>query len=42
MKPEKKAVTPTDGAKAVFALLKKSSTIELNTLLERAGLSNKK
>jgi lysyl-tRNA synthetase class 2 len=42
MRPEKKAIALTDEAKAVFALLKKGGTMELNTLKERAGLSNKK
>jgi lysyl-tRNA synthetase, class II len=42
MKPERKAVVLTDEAKAVLALLKKGGTMELNTLKEQAGLSNKK
>ena len=42
MRPERKAIALTDEAKAVLALLKKGGTIELDTLKEQAGLSNKK
>jgi lysyl-tRNA synthetase class 2 len=42
MRPEKKAVAMTDDEKAVFAILKSNSPIELNTLKEQSGLSNKK
>ena len=42
MKPERKAVALTDEAKAILALLKKEGTMELSTLKEQAGLSNKK
>jgi lysyl-tRNA synthetase class 2 len=42
MKPEKKAVEMTDDEKAVFAILKDNSPIDLNELKEQSGLSNKK
>jgi lysyl-tRNA synthetase class 2 len=42
MRPKKKAVAMTDDEKAVFAILKSNSPIELNTLKEQSGLSNKK
>ena len=42
MRPEKKAVTMTDDEKALFALVKAGSPIDLNTLKEQSGLSNKK
>jgi len=42
MKPEKKAVAMTDDEKAVFAILKSNSPIDLNTLKTQSGLSNKK
>ncbi len=42
MKPEKKAIAMTDEEKAVFAILKVNSPIELNTLKDQSGLSNKK
>ena len=42
MKPERKAVALTDEAKAVLALLKKAEKLELTTLKEQSGLSNKK
>jgi len=42
MRPEKKAVAMTDEEKAVFAILKANSTMELNTLKTESGLSNKK
>ncbi len=42
MRPERKAIALTDDTKAVLALLKKGGTIELDTLKEQAGLSNKK
>ncbi|MGJ8590907.1 MAG: lysine--tRNA ligase [Aquaticitalea sp.] len=42
MKPEKKAVAMTDEEKAVFAILKTNSPIDLNNLKEQSGLSNKK
>ncbi len=42
MKPEKKAVAMTDEEKAVFALLKSNSPIDLNVLKGQSGLSNKK
>jgi lysyl-tRNA synthetase, class II len=41
MKPEKKAVAMTDDEKAVFAILKSSSPIDLNALKTQSGLSNK-
>ncbi len=42
MRPEKKAVPMTDDEKALFALVKAGSPINLNTLKEQSGLSNKK
>ena len=42
MKPEKKAIALTDEEKAVFAMLKTHSPVDLNVLKEKAGLSNKK
>jgi len=42
MKPEKKAVSMSDDEKAVFAILKSNSPIDLNTLKTQSGLSNKK
>lgn len=42
MKPEKKAVAMTDEEKAVFAILKDNSPIDLNVLKSQSGLSNKK
>ncbi|MFC7356582.1 lysine--tRNA ligase [Jejudonia soesokkakensis] len=42
MKPERKAISLTEDEKAVFTLLKENSPIELNTLKEESGLSNKK
>ncbi|MDX1462313.1 MAG: lysine--tRNA ligase [Marinirhabdus sp.] len=42
MKPERKAVPLTDEAKEVLALLKKGGTMELNSLKDQTGLSNKK
>ncbi len=42
MKPEKKAVELSEDEKAVFELLKEESPVELPTLKEKAGLSNKK
>jgi lysyl-tRNA synthetase class 2 len=42
MRPEKKAVALNDEEKAVFNLLKANSPMDLNTLKEQSGLSNKK
>lgn len=42
MKPEKKAVAMTDEEKAVFAILKANSPIDLNVLKQQSALSNKK
>jgi len=42
MRPEKKALPMTDEEKAVFALLKANNPIDLNTLKQQSGLSNKK
>lgn len=42
MRPEKKPVAMTDEEKAVFAILKESSPMDLNSLKEKSGLSNKK
>ncbi len=42
MKPEQKPVEMTEEEKAVFVLLKKASPIDLGTLKEQSGLSNKK
>ena len=41
MRPEKKPVQLSDNEKAIFELLKKNKKMELNTLKEQAGLSNK-
>ena len=42
MRPEKKAVAMTEEEKAVFAILKGNSPIELSDLKSQSGLSNKK
>jgi lysyl-tRNA synthetase class 2 len=42
MRPEKKAVQLTDEEKTILGLLKANSPMELPTLKEQAGLSNKK
>lgn len=42
MKPEVKQVAMTDEEKAVFAILKESSPMDLNELKAQSGLSNKK
>ncbi len=42
MKPEKKAIPMSDEEKAVFAILKDKTPIDLNALKEQSGLSNKK
>ncbi len=42
MRPEKKAIALTDEEKAIVAILKKNSPIDLNGLKEQSGLSNKK
>lgn len=42
MKPEVKQVAMTDEEKAVFAILKESSPMDLNELKSESGLSNKK
>jgi lysyl-tRNA synthetase class 2 len=42
MKPEKKAVELTEDEKLLMNLLKDTSPIDLNTLKEQTGLSNKK
>ncbi len=42
MKPEQKQVAMSEDEKAVFNILKGSSPIDLNTLKEQSGLSNKK
>lgn len=42
MKPEKKAVAMTEEEKNVLALLKSNAPIDLNTLKQQSGLSNKK
>ncbi|RLJ61877.1 lysyl-tRNA synthetase class II [Lacinutrix venerupis] len=42
MRPEKKAVPMSEEEKAVFEILKKSSSIDLNELKGQSGLSNKK
>ena len=42
MKPEKKAVAMTDEEKAIFAILKENTPIDLSELKSQAGLSNKK
>jgi lysyl-tRNA synthetase class 2 len=42
MRPERKAIALSDEEKAIFSLLKTNSPLELNTLKEQSGLSNKK
>ena len=42
MKPEQKQVAMSEDEKAVFNILKETSPIDLNTLKEQSGLSNKK
>ncbi|MBT7305322.1 MAG: lysine--tRNA ligase [Bacteroidetes bacterium] len=42
MKPEQKQVAMSEDEKAVFNILKGTSPIDLNTLKEQSGLSNKK
>jgi len=42
MKPEKKPVEITDESKGVLDILSKEEKMELGTLKEKAGLSNKK
>lgn len=42
MKPEKKAVSLSEDEKAILDLLKKQSPIELESLKQQSGLSNKK
>jgi lysyl-tRNA synthetase class 2 len=42
MKPEQKQVAMTEDEKAVFNILKGTSPVDLNTLKEQSGLSNKK
>ena len=42
MKPEKKQVAMSEDEKAVFNILKETSPIDLNSLKEQSGLSNKK
>jgi lysyl-tRNA synthetase class 2 len=42
MKPDKKVINLTEEEKLIFSLLKKQSPIELSSLKEQAGLSNKK
>jgi lysyl-tRNA synthetase class 2 len=42
MKPEKKAVEMSEDEKAVFAILKDNSPMDLNELKVQSGLSNKK
>jgi len=42
MKPEKKAIPMSDEEKAVFAILKDNTPIDLNALKAQSGLSNKK
>lgn len=42
MRPEKKAVAMTEDEKTVFELLKSNAPIDLNTLKNQSGLSNKK
>lgn len=42
MRPEKKAVPMSEEEKAVFEILKKNPTINLNKLKNESGLSNKK
>ena len=42
MKPEKKAIPMSEEEKAVFAILKDNTPIDLNALKAQSGLSNKK
>ena len=42
MKPEQKQVAMTDDEKAVFAILKSNSPMDLLVLKTQSGLSNKK
>ena len=42
MKPEKKQVEMTEEEKSIFNLLKSQSPIDLNSLKDQSGLSNKK
>lgn len=42
MRPEKKSVTLTDEEKAVLKILKANTPLDLNSLKEQSGLSNKK
>lgn len=42
MRPEKKAVPMSEDEKAVFELLKSNAPVDLNSLKEQSGLSNKK
>ena len=42
MRPEKKVVAMTEDEKAVYAILKNSSPIDLSDLKVQSGLSNKK
>jgi lysyl-tRNA synthetase class 2 len=42
MRPEKKAIELTEEEKLIVGLLKANSPIELPSLKEQAGLSNKK
>ena len=42
MRPEKKAVPMSEEEKAVFELLKSNAPVDLNSLKEQSGLSNKK
>ena len=42
MRPEKKAVAMTDDEKGVFTMLKSNAPIDLNSLKQQSGLSNKK
>lgn len=42
MKPEQKQVAMTEDEKAVLAILKSNSPIELNEIKSQSGLSNKK
>ncbi|MGB6267813.1 MAG: lysine--tRNA ligase [Olleya sp.] len=42
MRPEKKAIPMSEEEKALFAIIKTNSPIDLNALKEQSGLSNKK
>ena len=42
MRPEKKQVELTEDEKTIFNILKKNSPVDLNSLKEQSGLSNKK